>query len=344
MQRAIEKLDVSQMASAQIVHEMPSLQRDLTGRMSELEQRLSKELATQKQDMGQRISAAESDVRNKAAKSEVAKLKSELEERVKRDEVDQMQTFINKIRDEASDRIDAIGERTFNMRKELDSSLDQVQSTTTLVQQRVEERTHSLEEQAKEVSTFLAKAEKQIASKVANEELNRLSSGFAEQLQETRNVLQAQMDLVRGRAERSAEDFERVVGKLEAAAMRSDLFPVKEHVEKLQVDLDELVATVETKAIEEDVVGKFEELIATDHELKQLINTKADHKQAAERHEQHVNKTTGEINALREVTEHLGISINSVEESVNLVGGQTATKAETRDVHEMMKMLSLIHI
>ena len=61
MQRALEKLDVAQMASSQIVHEMPSLQRDLTGRMSDLEQRLTGELSVQKQDMGQRMSAAESE-------------------------------------------------------------------------------------------------------------------------------------------------------------------------------------------------------------------------------------------------------------------------------------------
>lgn len=62
-----------------------------------------------------------------------------------------------------------------------------------------------------QVSTFLEKAQRQIASKVANEELTRVTRSFSEQLQESRNVLQAQMDVVRNRVERSTEDFERVV-------------------------------------------------------------------------------------------------------------------------------------
>jgi hypothetical protein len=75
------------------------------------------------------------------------------------------------------------------------------------------------------VSTFLAKAERQIGSKVSNDELTRVTKAFAEQLQETRNVLQAQMDVVRGRAERSTEDFQQVVDKMDAVAMRAEMTP-----------------------------------------------------------------------------------------------------------------------
>ena len=38
--RALERLDVAQQAASQVVQEMPSIQRELTGRMSELEQKL----------------------------------------------------------------------------------------------------------------------------------------------------------------------------------------------------------------------------------------------------------------------------------------------------------------
>ena len=72
-----------------------------------------------------------------------------------------------------------------------------------------------------QVSTFLAKAERQIGSKVSNDELTRVTKAFAEQLQETRNVLQAQMDVVRGRAERSTEDFQQVVDKMDAIGSKS---------------------------------------------------------------------------------------------------------------------------
>ena len=211
-------------------------------------------------------------------------------------------------------------------------------SATALIQKSMQERAQTLEDQQGQVTTFLAKAERQIGGKAGNDELNRVSTSFAEQLQETRNVLQAQMDIVRARAERSADDFERVVGKLDAAAMKSELAPVSDHVKQLQEALDTLGQTVDTKASEDDVAAKLEELVLTQHEHKQLINTKADNVATTERHEQHVSESSKQQNALREVTEHLGISINSVEESVNLVAAQTATKAETRDVHEMMRM------
>ena len=69
------------------------------------------------------------------------------------------------------------------MRKELDSSLDQMTATNELMQKRVDEKTGALEEQATEVAAFLSRAEKQIGEKVSNDELTRVTKAFAEQLQ-----------------------------------------------------------------------------------------------------------------------------------------------------------------
>ena len=336
--RALERLDMAQQAASQVVQEMPSIQRELTARMSDLEQKLSAEVSNLSQTLGARVGAAESELRNKASKSDLSKIKIELEDCVRREHVDKLQTLINKVRDEASDRIDGLAERTLNMRRDLDGALDQMTKTTEQIQKRVDERTAALEEQANEVSNFLAKAERQIGSKVSNEELTRVVKSFSEQLQEMRNVLQAQMDVVRGRVERSTEDFQRVVGTMDAVAMRTEVQPIADNVKKLQSDLMALGGDVETKAAEEDVAAKLEEIMGVQDDHRTQLLTKADAVTVTEKHERHVLESTNALNGLREVTEHLGISINSVEESVNLVAAQTQTKAETRDVHEMMRM------
>jgi len=336
--RSIERLDVEQQAAQQVVQDMPSIQRELTTRMSDLEQRLTADVAKLSQSLGARVSAAEGDLRNKAGKADMSKLKTDIEDCVRRESFDKMQALLNKVRDEASDRLDGIAERTFNMRKELDSSLDQMTATSELLQKRVEERSAALEDQANEVSTFLAKAERQIGSKVSNDELTRVTKAFAEQLQETRNVLQAQMDVVRGRAERSTEDFQQVVDKMDAVAMRAEMTPIAEEVKKLEAEISEMQAEMPLKATADEVAQRIDEIVAAASETKDLLLTKADAINVQERHERHVQESTSALNGLREVTEHLGISINSVEESVNLVAAQTGTKAETRDVHEMMRM------
>ena len=336
--RALEKLDVAQQAASQIVQDMPQIQRELTARMSDLEQRLTGEVSNVSQSLGARLTTAEGDLRNKATKIEFAQLKSDLDSCASREHVDKLQSLINKVRDEASDRIDGLAERTLNMRRDLDGGLDQIRSTTEQIQKRVDEKVATLEEQANQVSAFVAKAERQISSKVTNEELTRSVRSFAEQLQETRNVLQAQMDVVRNRMERSTEDFERVVSKMDSVAMRTEVLPISDNVRKLQTDLISLTNDVATKAAEEDVAARLDEVFAVQTDHKAQLLTKADAAAVQDRHERHVQESTNALNGLREVTEHLGISINSVEESVNLVAGQTATKAETRDVHEMMKM------
>ena len=336
--RALERLDVAQKAASQVVQEMPSIQRELTGRMSELEQRLTGEASNMLQLIGGRLATAEGELRNKASKTDLHKVKTELEDCVRREHVDKMQALVNKVRDEASDRIDGIAERTFNMRKELDAKQDQMSAMNELNQKRVDERTVALEEQADEVSTFLAKAERQIGGKVANDELNRVTKAFAEQLQETRNVLQAQMDVVRARAERSTEDFQRVVGKMDAVAMRTEVLPISEDVKQLQAALIDLNGEVRLKAFEDDVAAKLDDILATQGQHTAQLATKADAAEATARHQHHVIESTHALNGLREVTEHLGISINSVEESVNLVASQTGAKADTRDVHEVMTM------
>ena len=336
--RALEKLDVAQQAAAAIVAEMPALQRDLTGRMTELEQRLTSDLSAMSRELGGRMSTAESELRARATKMEMDRLHTAVEDRATRGDADKLQTLINKIRDECSDRIDSIAERSLGMRKELDGSLEQITGVSEMMQRSVGERTTALEEQAARASEFLSRAEKQIGAKVSNDELNRVTKSFSEQLLETRGVLQAQMDVVRARAERSTEDFQRVVGKMDAVAMRAEVQPLSELAKKLQVDVAKLEVDCAGKAAEEDVAAKIDEIFAIQAEQKDELDRKADAALAAERHESQARQTNAALDTLREATEHLGISISSVEESVGMVAAQAGTKAERKDLEGMMKV------
>ena len=155
-------------------------------------------------------------------------------------------------------------------------SLERISGVSDMMQKSVGERTSALEEQAARASEFLARADKQIGGKVSSEELTRVSTGFAEQLQETRNVLQAQMDVVRARAARSSDDFHRVVGKMDAVAMRAEVAPLGELARKLQVDVSRLEGEVASKAAEEDVAAKLDDIFAVQDAHKAEIDTKAD--------------------------------------------------------------------
>ena len=242
------------------------------------------------------------------------------------------------MREEATNRIDDIGQRTFDMRKELDGTLESMKASGEIMQARVEERTQRLEEQSSQVSTNLIKWERAINSKVAAEELSRVQRSFAEQLQECRNVLQAQMTVVRERAEKSFCDIQHVVRTMESVSMRSEVEPIAVLAEHLRQEVLELNSSLGTKAEEDQVADRLEDILAEQAEQKDILCLKADSSVVQEQHESHVGETSKTLNGLQEAAEHLGISINSVEEQVAQVAGIASAKAERTDVDEMMRM------
>ena len=154
-ERTLERLDLSAKSGQHLIDEVPAMQKELHSRMTELEQRLSTDVNNASLSLSGRLNTVESDLRNRASVAEMRKLGSEIDERVKREEVRGLQDQVNKVRDEASERIDDIGERTFNMRKELDERLQLLQSSSESMQQAVNSRTARLEEQSTQVPTLL---------------------------------------------------------------------------------------------------------------------------------------------------------------------------------------------
>ena len=168
VERQLERIDVQHRAGQHIIEEVPEMRRELTTRMTELEQRLTTDVSNATLSLGGRVNACENDLRNRASLAELRKMAADIEERVKREEVRGLQDLVNKVRDEASSRIDDIGERTFSMRKELDERLTALSQASETMERSVTDRTRRLEEQSAQVSSFLVKSERAINTKVAS--------------------------------------------------------------------------------------------------------------------------------------------------------------------------------
>ena len=162
--RQIESLELTSVAHGKVVDEMPTMQRGLQDRMAELEQKMSADLSGLSQKLGGRLGICESEVRAKGSLTEMRALAVEVEDRTRREETDKLQYLINKVRDEVSTRIDDIGERTSNMRKDLDTHLDMLTAQSEAITSQVQERTKRLEDESTEVQIFLAKCEVRASS------------------------------------------------------------------------------------------------------------------------------------------------------------------------------------
>mmetsp|Transcript_72206 Transcript_72206/g.191929 ORF Transcript_72206/g.191929 Transcript_72206/m.191929 type:complete len:679 (+) Transcript_72206:121-2157(+) len=337
-ERQIERLDLAAKSGQHVIDEVPSMQKELHSRMTELEQRLSTDVNNSNMSLTGRLNTVESDLRNRASVAEMRKLGAEVEERVKRDEVRDLQGQVNKVRDEASERIDDIGERTFNMRKELDERLQLLQASSESMQKAVQDRTARLEEQSTQVSTFLIKADRAINTKVTADDLERVQASFSEQLQDCRSVLQAQMMVVRERAEKIYTEFQEVWRDMKSVAFKHDIEPVAALAEQLKASYEGVAALVQLKADADEVHGQIGKLSEELGDHREAIATKADNAEVQDRHEAHVAEAATSMTSLREASEHLSISINSVQEQVAHVSSMTSTKAERHEVDEILRM------
>ena len=102
--------------------------------------------------LSNRIQLLEKAMVEKAQGADLRRLAMDLEERTRKEETARLFESVNKLRDESCERLDDIGERTFNLRKEVESQLNSVQNATTQLQTRVDQRTLKLEEQSSQAS------------------------------------------------------------------------------------------------------------------------------------------------------------------------------------------------
>ena len=81
--RAIERVDLAQSAASKVVEEMPSIQRDLMGRMTDLESRAAEQVSGLSTKLGGRVSQCESDMRTKVDRADFQKLAIEVDDRAR---------------------------------------------------------------------------------------------------------------------------------------------------------------------------------------------------------------------------------------------------------------------
>lgn len=225
-ERQIAQLDIANKAAQPILEEMPQAQQEIVERMIELERRLHADVHNATFSLIGRVKALETDIRARASVTDLRKLSSEVEERVKREEIRSLRDQIIQVRDHASERIDDIGERTYNMRREMEDRLLELRTESELLQKGVNERNARLEEQSREVATFIARADRSLNSKATAEELHQLRTMFVGQLEASQAMLEAQLSSVRERAETVYNEFKEVWKGLRSVALKKELDPV----------------------------------------------------------------------------------------------------------------------
>ena len=157
VERQLERIDLAHRAGNHVIEEVPEMRREMTARMTELEHRLSADVSNATLNMGGRLNAVENELRNRATVTELRKMNVEIEERVRRDEVLKLQELVNKIRDDSSERIDMISERTFIMRRDMDEKVGQLSLASETIEKAVTVRTKRLEEEAAKVTKWVFK-------------------------------------------------------------------------------------------------------------------------------------------------------------------------------------------
>lgn len=222
-ERQLAQLEIAHKAEMPLLEELPQAQKELSDRMIELERKITTDVNNATFSLIGRVKALESDMKSKTSLAEMRKLASEVEERAKRSDFQSLRDQVIKVRDHTSERIDDIGERTFNMRREMDERIQELQAASELVNKNVSERTLKLEEQSREVSTFVVRAERAINSKASLEEMHTLQGSFMTQLQDCQSMLQSQMEAVRDRAESIHTEFRDVWKGLRSVALKKDL-------------------------------------------------------------------------------------------------------------------------
>ena len=108
--------------------------------------------------------------------------------------------------------------------------------------------------------------------------------------------------------------------------------------EELKAAYEGITSMIELKADAAEITGQISSLASEIAEHRESIATKADATEVLERHESHVAEAATSMTSLREASEHLSISINSVQEQVAHVASSAATKAERHEVDEILRM------
>ena len=337
-QRALERLDVAQQIAAKVVEEMPTIQRDFTAKLAEVEQTGAVKLSELSEKLGSRLTRCELEVRQKAMDKDLQQLSAALNDCSKKEEVDKMQLTLIKVRDEVSLRIDSVGESTNKMRKELDTGLETITATSEAITKQVSERTKKLEEESAQLQTFVSKVERALASKVSAEELNAVKTAFAAQLEETRSVLRSQLDIARTKAESALNELTIVSVALQSVAGQGEMDKLKNAISSVQVSAIKLEESLKTKADLEPVEARLTDLLIEQKATRVDLSAKADEAAVNVKIQDVVTSSSGELIKLRDSTGTLQVSVTALEQAMVLMSHQTQQKAEQREVGELRTM------
>ena len=340
---SLERLDTAQKGVTDVIEAMPKIKSDLTRRMEDLGRKLSGDVSTMEQKIGERCDVVEHDTTEKVLPAEFKHWEQMVDDCERTEVVNNLQELVNKIRDQMADRIESIGERTRNMGRDLSGNLGQINATIDVVQKRVDERTTTLGGQSTDVSAFLAKADRQLSAKVDESGLKQAKASMLDELGEARNALQARLGVMNTLIERSIEDFGGVVGKVDAAATHIEVWPISEKVKNLEKEMSHLYAEVGTKASAKAFGASVSDFRNEHSDQKAEMRSKADDAKEEASHEQRLKDSAIAFSYQNNLTKNLAANVKKVEGATHGAAAILGKKVEKRDMLEMKRMSDATH-
>ena len=336
--RALQRLEAGLGSVQHVVEELPKLRHDVASRTTEVETKLNMELGRVQSTLSARLQGSEKELKGKAASADLRKLALDLEESATKEEIQRIESMIDRVQKEAAQRIDDISERTFSLRREMTDKTNSLQAETDATQKRVEDVASRIEEKSSQVSRVLVKAERALATKVSSEELARTRTQHTEQLDELKGLLLTQMGAVRERADESVGGVRRVRAEMEQLALRSEVAPLAELADELRARVDEAALSVEAKADEQRLRHELFKIEGVVDEQSALLNTKADAAPTQQAHSTHAFETQATFGELKQKAEGRTQTIAAVEERLSQLTMTAEAKADRLEVEEMGKV------
>ena len=153
----IKALHTSLKEAKSIGQDMPALKAGVRAAVSEMELRKSKATAQIAATLDARVAQIEMELLRLGSAAELERLSARSKTHSGKEEIDAVQENLIAIRDEVLDRIEALHNETLALGTEQEERHVALLEHNRGAQERVDERTSSIEAQADEVATFLSK-------------------------------------------------------------------------------------------------------------------------------------------------------------------------------------------
>jgi hypothetical protein len=287
-----DMFDVSNVAA-----ELPRLADSQAAGLVAIEQRLTLSIGSQLSELKQRAVDMEIGLSERATTNEARKMRIELDDRPRREELKHLIESTNKLRDSFGNRLDDLTERMWGMRNEGASKLSE---STNVLGSKVEgtaAQLASLEKQQRSITSLLSKLEKDTLAKVSYSEVGSLKKELFAQLHDVHALLTADLAADRAKLSRTEAELAQTNLALEQRATLKMLSATDARVDTHDTLLALAQHAIAERALAADLLAEVAAREDATRELRALVQTKVHSEGQTKRVRSGVQGLRGEFGA-----------------------------------------------